>query len=196
MQKDIYTVEPQEGFYLANEFEKMRVSKDRGNVVVVCKGSGSEPLKALRKSYLLGANIGNIFREAENYYLIMENNGIALILVYPDYYVQYALQIKTDWRVVELELIDKNMMDEPQFNHHHPVGRTESETIHLIANFAFRYGFSKVFTVDDEDFLIRLFYEVMKMGFDKNEFGLAVSITEFVLQHGMRPAFKKMYMTD
>lgn len=180
---DIYTVEKQEGRYLARELEKLREKRTKGRVVVKCTPTNNAIINRFKKSFLLEHGVSDVFAGAEQYYISIGNSTIALTLIYDVCHIIYQLREEVDWKFVELEIVDIALCQDIISNKEVIAGRAEVTAFHVLVNHSLTYGFRNAFHPRSDTFLLEIFEQISTADdLKKAEFGLEDKITSLILR--------------
>lgn len=180
---DIYVVENHEGRgrYLARELEKLRTKRPKGKIEAKCSPANKEKVGRYRNIFLLECGISDIFTRADHFYITIENKALALILVYDVCHIIYHLREKTDWKFIEIEIVDTALCDTIVPNKKTTAGRAEVIAFYVLASRSMTHGFQNAFHPDSGTFLFDLFERISKADeLKKVDFGLEAKITSLI----------------
>ena len=180
---DIYAVEHQEGRYLARELEKLRELRPNGRVVVKCTPTNNAKINRFKKSFLLEHGISDVFENAEQYYILIDNSSISLTMIYDACHIIYHLREEVDWKFVELEIIDIALCQDIISNKTVVAGRAEVTAFHVLVSHSITYGFHNAFHPRSGRFLMEIFEKVSNSDdLEKAGFGLEAKITSLIFR--------------
>lgn len=192
---DIYEIDKNEGRRLMGEFDKLRKKKSNGKIVVKCERVNNDEIKRFRSCYLLNKGLTDIFAKAEQYYMIMGDNELSVSMVFSQCHIVYYFKAETDWKLIEVEIIDSELCTDIKPNQAEVFGRAEIAAFSVIANFSYTYGYSKVFDSSKPDNLSRMFKLVMhNEALSEYEFGLEEKILNLISKDGMKKEFVDKYV--
>ncbi|MDE7478999.1 MAG: hypothetical protein K2M91_13835 [Lachnospiraceae bacterium] len=180
---DIYAVEKQEGCYLANELEKLRRKRIKGSVAVKCSPTNNKKIMHFRKSFLLDHGTTDVFTNAKQYYIVIDNSTLSFTLVYDACHIIYCLHKEIDWKYIELEIIDISLCQNIVPNKAVIAGRAEVTTFQVLVAHALIYGFYKAFRPQSDSFVADVFEKIANADeLKKAEFGLKAKITSLIFK--------------
>ena len=192
---NIYEIDKNEGRRLMGEFDKLRKKKSNGKIVVKCERVNNDEIKRFRSCYLLNKGLTDIFAKAEQYYMILGDNELSVAMVFSQCHIVYYFRAETDWKLVEVEIIDSELCTDIKPNQTEVFGRAEVAAFSVIANFSYTYGYSKVFDSSKADNLSRMFRLVMhNETLSEYEFGLEEKILNLISKDGMKKDFVDKYV--
>ena len=192
---DIYEIDKNEGRRLMGEFDKLRKKKSNGKIVVKCERVNNDEIKRFRSCYLLNKGLTDIFAKAEQYYLLLGDNELSVSMVFSQCHIVYYFKAETDWKLIEVEIIDSELCADIKPNQTEVFGRAEIAAFSVIANFSYTYGYSKVFDSSKPDNLSRMFRLVMhNEALSEYEFGLEEKILNLISKDGMKKEFVDRYV--
>ena len=192
---NIYEIDKNEGRRLMGEFDKLRKKKSNGKIVVKCERVNNDEIKRFRSCYLLNKGLTDIFAKAEQYYMILGDNELSVAMVFSQCHIVYYFRAETDWKLVEVEIIDSELCTDIKPNQTEVFGRAEVAAFSVIANFSYTYGYSKVFDSSKADNLSRMFRLVMhNETLSEYEFGLEEKILNLISKDGMKKEFVEKYV--
>lgn len=192
---DIYEIELNEGRRLIGEFEKLRKKKNNGRVVVKCERINNEEVKRFRNSYLLNKGVQDIFLKAKQYFITLAEKRLSVSMVFSECHIVYEFREETDWKTIEVEIIDNELCADIKPNQPDIFGRAEIAAFSVIANFSYTYGYSKVFDSSVPDNLSRMFRLVIcNEALSEYEFGLEQKILNLISKNGMKKEFVDNYV--
>ena len=192
---DIYEIDKNEGRRLMGEFDKLRKKKSNGKIVVKCERVNNDEIKRFRSCYLLNKGLTDIFAKAEQYYLLLGENELSVSMVFSQCHIIYYFKAETDWKLIEVEIIDSELCTDIEPNQTEVFGRAEVAAFSVIANFSYTYGYSKVFDSSKADNLSRMFRLVMhNEALSEYEFGLEEKILNLISKDGMKKEFVDRYV--
>lgn len=192
---DIYEIDLNEGRRLVEEFDKLRRKKNNGRIVVKCERVNNDEIKRFRSCYLLNQGLSDIFGKAKQYYMILGNNELSVSMVFSQCHIVYYFRAETDWKLIEVELIDSELCTDIKPNQPEVFGRAEIAAFSVIANFSYTYGYSKVFDSSKPDNLSEMFKLVMhNETLSEYEFGLEEKILNLISKDGMKKNFVDKYV--
>ena len=187
---DIYEIDKNEGRRLMGEFDKLRKKKSNGKIVVKCERVNNDEIKRFRSCYLLNKGLTDIFAKAEQYYMILGDNELSVAMVFSQCHIVYYFRAETDWKLVEVEIIDSELCTDIKPNQTEVFGRAEIAAFSVIANFSYTYGYSKVFDNSKPENLLRMFKLVIyNEALSEYEFGLEEKILNLISKDGMKKGF-------
>lgn len=187
---DIYEIDKSEGRRLMGEFDKLRKKKSNGKIVVKCERVNNDEIKRIRSCYLLNKGLTDIFAKAEQYYLLLGENELSVSMVFSQCHIIYYFKAETDWKLIEVEIIDSELCTDIKPNQTEVFGRAEIAAFSVIANFSYTYGYSKVFDSSKPDNLSRMFKLVIhNEALSEYEFGLEEKILNLISKDGMKKEF-------
>lgn len=191
---DIYEIDLNEGRRLIEEFDKLRKKKNNGRIVVKCERINNDEIKRFR-CYLLNKGLRDIFAKAKQYYMTLSDNRLAVSMVFSECHIVYEFRVETDWKVVEVEIIDNELCTDIKPNQQEIFARAEVAAFSVIANFSYTYGYSKVFDSSISDNLSRMFRLVINNEtLSEYEFGLEEKILNLISKDGMKKEFVEKYV--
>ena len=190
---DIYEVNVTEGIYLVSELEKIRRTRDRGRLFVRCNDRGNDEVYKAKKIYLLDNNLLNLFSKAQEYFLILNNNNMEVILVYSEYNIVYQLYEKNNWKVVEVEIIEKDLCPKLTKNQQRIINRPETTALLVLVTYAYKYGLNRVCNIDSPLFLNVLIHEIAKENISDASFDLESKISVLLSSKGFSEEFVNSY---
>lgn len=186
---DIYRIETREGRSLIYELEKLRSIRKKGNVTVKADGKNNW-IEYIRRQYILGSDLKRTFNEADNFYLFVGDNTVAVSAVYDVCHLVYYLCGEKDWRVIEVEIISLEYCVRIDDICEKVVGRVESETLLMLVEFSHKYGFSKVFKYEKPEYLRKLFKEIVNNKvLNEHDLNLRAKIARLISKNGLREEF-------
>lgn len=192
---DIYEIDLNEGRRLIGEFDKLRKKKNNGKIVVKCERVNNDEIRRFRSCYLLNQGLSDIFAKAKQYYIILENNELSVSMVFSQCHIIYYFKAESDWKLVEVEIIDSELCTDIKPNQPDIFGRAEIAAFSVIANFSYTYGYSKVFDSSKPDNLSRMFKLVMhNETLSEYEFGLEEKILNLISRDSMKKDFVDKYV--
>lgn len=192
---DIYEIDLSEGRRLIGEFDKLRKKKNNGKIVVKCERVNNDEIRRFRSSYLLNRGLSDIFAQVKQYFMMVGDNEISVSMVFSECHIVYYLRPESDWKLVEVEIIDSELCTDIKPNQSEVLGRAEVAAFNVIANFSYTYGYSKVFGSSKQDNLSEMFKLVMhNETLSEYEFGLEEKILNLISKHGMRKDFVDNYV--
>lgn len=192
---DIYEIDKSEGRRLMGEFDKLRKKKSNGKIVVKCERVNNDEIKRIRSCYLLNKGLTDIFAKAEQYYLLLGENELSVSMVFSQCHIIYYFKAETDWKLIEVEIIDSELCTDIKPNQTEVFGRAEIAAFSVIANFSYTYGYSKVFDSSKPDNLSRMFKLVIhNEALSEYEFGLEEKILNLISKDGMKKEFVDKYV--
>lgn len=192
---DIYEIDLNEGRRLIGEFDKLRKKKNNGKIVVKCERVNNDEIRRFRSCYLLNQGLSDIFAKAKQYYIILENNELSVSMVFSQCHIIYYFKAESDWKLVEVEIIDSELCADIKPNQSDIFGRAEIAAFSVIANFSYTYGYSKVFDSSKPDNLSRMFKLVMhNETLSEYEFGLEEKILNLISRDSMKKDFVDKYV--
>lgn len=192
---DIYEIDKNEGRRLMGEFDKLRKKKSNGKIVVKCERINNDEIKRFRSCYLLNKGLTDIFAKAQQYYLLLGDNELSVSMVFSQCHIVYYFKAETDWKLIEVEIIDSELCTDIKPNQTEVFGRAEIAAFSVIANFSYTYGYSKVFDSSKPDNLSRMFRLVMhNEALSEYEFGLEEKILNLISKDGMKKEFVDKYV--
>lgn len=192
---DIYEIDKNEGRRLMGEFDKLRKKKSNGKIVVKCERVNNDEIKRFRSCYLLNKGLTDIFAKAEQYYLLLGENELSVSMVFSQCHIVYYFKAETDWKLIEVEIIDSELCTDIKPNQTEVFGRAEIAAFSVIANFSYTYGYSKVFDSSKPDNLSRMFKLVIhNEALSEYEFGLEEKILNLISKDGMKKEFVDRYV--
>ena len=187
---DIYEVDFGEGRRLIEEFDKLRKKKNNGRIVVKCDRTNNDEIKRFRSFYLLNKGLMDIFMKAKKYYIILSDNQLSVSMVFSECHIVYNLRPESDWKIVEVEIIDNDMCADLKPNQSEIFGRAEVAAFSVIANYSNTYGYSRVFDKSIPDNVSRMFRMVINNeALSEYEFGLEDKILNLISKDAMRKEF-------
>lgn len=192
---DIYEIDLNEGRRLIEEFDKLRKKKNNGRIVVKCERINNNEIKRFRNCYLLNKGLRDIFAKAKQYYMTLSDNRLAVSMVFSECHIVYEFRSETEWKIVEVEIIDSELCTDIKPNQQEIFGRAEVAAFFVIANFSYTYGYGKVFDSSIPDNLSRMFKLVISNeALSEYEFGLEEKILNLISQDGMKKEFVEKYV--
>lgn len=192
---DIYEVDFGEGRRLIEEFDKLRKKKNNGRIVVKCDRTNNDETKRFRSYYLLNQGLTDIFTKAKQYYMIISNNHLAVSMVFSECHIVYNLRPESDWKIVEVEIIDRDMCTDIKPNQPEIFGRAEVAAFSVIASFSVTYGYSRVFDKSIPNNVSRMFRLIINNEtLSEYEFGLEDKILNLISKDGMKKEFVNNYV--
>lgn len=192
---DIYEIDKNEGRRLMGEFDKLRKKKSNGKIVVKCERVNNDEIRRFRSCYLLNQGLSDIFAKAKQYYMILGDNELSVSMAFSECHIVYYFKLESDWKLVEVEIIDSELCTDIKPNQSDIFGRAEIAAFSVIANFSYTYGYSKVFDSSKPDNLSRMFRLVMhNEALSEYEFGLEEKILNLISQDGMKKEFVDKYV--
>lgn len=192
---DIYEIDKNEGRRLMGEFDKLRKKKSNGKIVVKCERVNNDEIKRFRSCYLLNKGLTDIFAKVEQYYLLLGENELSVSMVFSQCHIVYYFKAETDWKLIEVEIIDSELCTDIKPNQTEVFGRAEIAAFSVIANFSYTYGYSKVFDSSKPDNLSRMFKLVIhNEALSEYEFGLEEKILNLISKDGMKKEFVDRYV--
>lgn len=192
---DIYEIDLSEGRRLMGEFDKLRRKKNNGRIVVKCERVNNDEIKRFRSCYLLNQGLSDIFAKAKQYYMILGDNELSVSMAFSECHIVYYFKLESDWKLVEVEIIDSELCTDIKPNQSDIFGRAEIAAFSVIANFSYTYGYSKVFDSSKPDNLSRMFKLVMhNEALSEYEFGLEEKILNLISRDGMKKDFVDKYV--
>lgn len=192
---DIYEIDLNEGRRLIEEFDKLRKKKNNGRIVVKCERINNDEIKRFRNCYLLNKGLQDIFSKAKQYYITLSDNCLSVSMVFSECHIVYEFQAETDWKVIEVEIIDNELCTDINPNQPEIFARAEVAAFSVIANFSYTYGYSKVFDSSIPDNLSRMFRLVISNeALSEYEFGLEEKILNLISKDGMKKEFVDNYV--
>ena len=191
----IYEIDLNEGRRLIEEFDKLRKKKTTVRIVVKCERSNNDEIKRFRNCYLLNKGLRDIFAKAKQYYMTLSDNRLAVSMVFSECHIVYEFRSETDWKIVEVEIIDSELCTDIKPNQQEIFARAEVAAFSVIANFSYTYGYSKVFDSSIPDNLSRMFKLVISNeALSEYEFGLEEKILNLISKDGMKKEFVEKYV--
>lgn len=192
---DIYEIDINEGRRLIGEFEKLRKKKNNGRIVVKCERSQNDEIKRFRNSYLLNKDIQDIIMKAIQYYITLSDKRLSVSMIFSECHIVYEFCIESDFKIVEVEIIDRELCTDIRPNQSKTFGRAGVAAFSTIANFSYTYGYSKVFDSNIPDNLARMFKLVIgNERLSEYEFGLEEKILNLISKDGMKKEFVDNYI--
>lgn len=192
---DIYEIDLSEGRRLIGEFDKLRRKKKNGRIVVKCERVNNDEIRRFRSCYLLNQGLSDIFAKAKQYYMILGDNELSVSMAFSECHIVYYFKLESDWKLVEVEIIDSELCTDIKPNQSDIFGRAEIAAFSVIANFSYTYGYSKVFDSSKPDNLSRMFKLVMhNEALSEYEFGLEEKILNLISKDGMKKEFVDKYV--
>ena len=192
---NIYEIDKSEGRRLMGEFDKLRKKKSNGKIVVKCERVNNDEIRRFRSCYLLNQGLSDIFAKAKQYYMILGDNELSVSMAFSECHIVYYFKLESDWKLVEVEIIDSELCTDIKPNQSDIFGRAEIAAFSVIANFSYTYGYSKVFDSSKPDNLSRMFRLVMhNEALSEYEFGLEEKILNLISQDGMKKEFVDKYV--
>lgn len=192
---DIYEIDINEGRRLIGEFDKLRKKKNNGKIVVKCERVNNDEIRRFRNCYLLNQGLSDIFGKAKQYYMILGDNELSVSMVFSQCHIVYYFRLESDWKLVEIEIIDSELCTDIKPNQSDIFGRAEIAAFSVIANFSYTYGYSKVFDSSKPDNLSRMFKLVMhNETLSEYEFGLEEKILNLISRDSMKKDFVDKYV--
>lgn len=192
---DIYEIDLSEGRRLMGEFDKLRRKKNNGRIVVKCERVNNDEIKRFRSCYLLNQGLSDIFAKAKQYYMILGDNELSVSMAFSECHIVYYFKLESDWKLVEVEIIDSELCTDIKPNQSDIFGRAEIAAFSVIANFSYTYGYSKVFDSSKPDNLSRMFKLVMhNETLSEYEFGLEEKILNLISRDSMKKDFVDKYV--
>lgn len=191
---DIYDVDVKEGFFLAKELEKLRRKKDIGKIVVTCKRETSDEIKQYKRAFLLCEGTTHLFSKAKAFYVGIGEQDIFFDIEAETCHIVYKFTSDVNWKIIDLEIVDKEMKKEIIINKEKKMGRAEVYAFLMLASFAYKYGYTNVFDENKKGVLNKLFEDISKSNdLEENEFGLESKVSNMVFETVMRPEFSKLH---
>lgn len=188
-----YEIEKMKGLYLANELEKMRVKKQKASVNIRSNNTNNEQIKRFKNMYLLNNNINEVIRSAEAYYMLIGVNSIAVELVFNESHVVYSLKVDSDWKTIDLDILDIQLCGNRKPNMPHVVGKAEITAFIILANLGYSYGYARVMNTR-KDYLTNIFNKIVE---DKvlasRDHGIESIISELLMQEGIKKEFLQTF---
>ena len=192
---DIYEIDFGEGRRLIEEFDKLRKKKNNGRIVVKCDRTNNDEIKKSRSCYLLNKGLTDIFMKAKQYYMILSDNQLSVSMVFSECHIVYNLRMESDWKIVEVEIIDSAMCSNIKPNQPEIFGRAEVAAFSVIANYSNTYGYSRVFDKNIPNNITRMFRMVINnKALSEYEFGLEDKILNLISKDGMKKEFLNNYV--
>lgn len=186
---DIYAVEKQAGCYLANELEKLRKRRCNSRVAVKCSPmpANNDKINRIRNSFLLDRGLTNVFADADQYLMIICSRAVAFLLCYDVCQILYRLREETDWKFVELEILNIKHCQSITPNKPVLAGRAEATAFEILARLAVTHGFQKTFHPLSDTFLYDIFDKISTADtLQKADFGLESKITALIYRLTIR----------
>lgn len=194
---DIYEIDKNEGRRLIGELDKLRRKKNNGKIVVKCERTNNNEVKYFRSCYVLSRGLTEIFAKTEKYFIEIGDASVIITLVFTECHIVYELRKENDWKLIEVEIIDNELCNGVIANKTEIFGRAEVAAFSVIVNFSNKYGFSKVFDVDDHKCLEKLFGSVINNeNLNEYEFGLEEKILTIISKNGLKKDFVDKYVIN
>lgn len=157
--------------------------------------TNNDEIKRFRNCYLLNKGLRDIFAKAKQYYMTLSDNRLAVSMVFSECHIVYEFRSETDWKIVEVEIIDSELYTDIKPNQSEIFARAEVAAFSVIANFSYTYGYSKVFDSSISDNLSRMFRLVINNEtLSEYEFGLEEKILNLISKDGMKKEFVEKYV--
>ncbi|MBQ1193683.1 MAG: hypothetical protein IIW54_01975 [Lachnospiraceae bacterium] len=185
---DIYFVNKEEGRKIASNLEKLRLMKDRGDVVVRLKYTDRKniSIEDIRRKYIMNSDILGLLGNAEKYFVIYGLNELRFVMEFKDFNIMYFQRMNTDWRKVEVEVSEKALMKPITQYENHIINRGDCVAINQISEYGYIYGLSKAFNIQSEFFIQELFQKVIELSIDEHVFGIEDMVKSFICKQGLR----------
>lgn len=191
---DVYNIVKEEGVFLAKELEKLRRKKETGKVVVTCKRETSDEIKRYKRAFLLNEGTTQLFYEAKGFCAGIDEHSMFLDIEAETCHVVYKFDDNVNWKIIDLEIIDKELVKEVITKHKQRMGRAEVYAFLVIVSFAYKYGYSNVFCINEKQKIKEFFKNIIDcedMG--ESEFGLESKVTEKIFREVMKTEFCQNY---
>jgi len=180
---DIYAVEKQEGRYLARELEKLREKKSRSRVAIKCNPTNNEQINRFRKAFLLESGTSNVFEMSDRYYITIDTQALTLTIIYDVCHIIYHLRKETDWKYIELEIVDSKFCQNIVPNKTAVAGRAEVTAFHILVSHSIAQGLYNTFHLRSGTLLSEIFEKISNADeLKKADFGLEAKITSMILK--------------
>ena len=187
---DIYEVEKREGEYLALEVEHLRKKKPKSHTNIICDSGDNKQIDKFKRHIILANGVLKIFEQSKGIYICAEKNSLRMILVYDTCHIVYSLKEDSDWKVIELDLIDIKQCKEVKANKSETLCREDTLALLDGINLAYKYGFSRVYNSDNPNCLSEMISQIIECdGKNRHELGHADKTASYVLKNSMRKEF-------
>ncbi len=187
---DIYEVEKKEGEYLALEVEHLRKKKPKSHTNIVCDGDDNKQIDKFKRHIILANGVLRIFEQSKAIYVCVEKNMLRMVLVYDTCHIVYSLKEDSDWKVIELDLIDIKQCSEVKANKPDILCREDASVLLEAVNLAYKYGFSRVYNSENPNCLSEMLTHIIEEdGKRRHEPGHADMAASYVLHDSMKKDF-------
>lgn len=184
----IYLAKIEEGRKVAATLERLRSMKNKGDVVVKLKYDNKRnvTIEDIRRKYIMNNNILGILNQAEKYFVIYGLNELRFVMEFKDYNIMYLQRIATDWRKIEVEVSEKELMKPITQYEQHILNRADCVAVNQLSEYGFIYGIGKAFNIPNEFFIQELFQKVVDLNINEHTFGIEDMVKDFIRKQGLR----------
>ncbi len=191
---DIYKVDTKEGCYIARELEGLRRKKKRGKIAVRCNRINNDQVRHFRSLFLMEKGTTNIFNEALAFYMLIDDDSIAFNLVYEECDIIYSLNRNSNWKIIDLEIDDKEFRDEISHTRDKTARRAEATAFLAMFSYSYTYGYSNVFNIEKPKTLYDTISDMIdENNITENELGLDTKIINLISQNTMNKQFVRQF---
>lgn len=148
---DIYTMDNKEGLYVSTKLDLLRLENKKSNINIISEKDNPK-LKQVKNIFILDKHTYNVLKTGLKYFFCVDKNDIFFHIIFEDFCMVYSFNENTNWKVVNLDIIDKDSYESINANQSYSFNKVATSCLMISVTLACKYGFDRVFDIGHENF--------------------------------------------